>query len=366
MMRSIPWTHVLVTGFPGFLACRLVQEMAKSRPHARFSFLVLPSMVSVAHERLAAYGASFQSRADVVVGDISLPCMGLGSNAYGELAKSVDLIWHMAAIYDLAVSRDVAFRVNLTGTIQVLEFAQRALRLKRLNYVSTCYVSGKRTGDVLESELVCAQRFKNHYEETKFWAEVEVQRRMEQIPTAIFRPGIVVGDSRTGATDKYDGPYYIFGLLERLPMWAPITYIGRSNAYVNIVPIDFVVDALSYLGAQEEAHGKVYQIADPEPMRARDLLAMASKSLGRKHPVASVPQAFVRSLLTSSYVEGLVGVPRQALEYFTHDARYDTVQMERALLESSIRCPRLSSYLPTLLHYMEHHPRKSFLDRRRI
>ena len=87
----------------------------------------------------------------------------------------------------------------------MLEFCARCRQLDRLNYVSTAYVAGKRTGTVYEHELILGQQHKNHYESTKFQAEVWVRETMDKVPTTVYRPAIVVGDSQTGETASSTG-----------------------------------------------------------------------------------------------------------------------------------------------------------------
>ena len=174
-------------------------------------------------------------RCELLTGDISRTLLGLEPERYAELARTLAQVWHLAAIYDLAVPPDLAHRVNVVGTTNVLDLCEQCTGLQFMGYVSTCYVSGRRRGVILESELDCGQTFKNHYESTKFWAELEVQRRTK-VPSIIFRPGIVVGDSRTGITDKYDGPYFVLRLLQHLPAFLPVPNVGRGDAVVNIIP----------------------------------------------------------------------------------------------------------------------------------
>src|SRR5688500_7879259 len=148
-------------------------------------------------------------RIEVLPGDIGEPRLGLSDDEHQRLAGEVTLVFHLAAIYDLAVPLEIAQRVNVDGTGNVLDFCAAAKNLERLLYVSTAYVAGKRTGVVYEHELVMGQEFKNHYESTKFQAEVWVREMLDRVPTTIVRPGIVVGDSKTGETQKFDGPYFI-------------------------------------------------------------------------------------------------------------------------------------------------------------
>jgi thioester reductase-like protein len=364
-LASLP---ALFTGFPGFLCARLLLDLARIAPDAPRVLLVQPHMIALARTRIDSLARLAPSLAHVEIlpGDITDPQLGFDDATTQRLATSIRVVWHLAALYDLAVKPEIAYKVNVLGTMHVLDFCGKCSDLARFNYISTCYVSGNRTGTILESELDQEQGHKNHYEQTKFWAEVEVQRRMGSIPTAIFRPGIVVGDSVTGETDKYDGPYYVFRLLERLPSWLTLPHIGRGDALVNLVPIDFVSAAMSTLGTSSEHHGQTFHLADPNPMRARDILARALDYYGRPPARGMIPSAIVERAMRATALERALGVPRESIMYFNHDARYDTTNAQRALRPTPIRCPHLSSYMHILLDYMALHPDKPFLDGRRI
>ena len=362
--------HSLITGFPGFIAARVVRSLLELTPEThKLHFLVLPAMKHIASERLEALEREddrLVGRWEIVEGDITDPNLGFDQETYSRLTDTIGIVWHLAAIYDLAVAEQIAYKVNVSGTIHILDFCLACKNFARHNYISTCYVSGDRTGMIYERELDMRQGHKNHYEETKFWAEVEVQRRWEDIPTAIFRPGIVIGDSRTGETDKYDGPYYIFKLLHRLPSWLPLPNIGGGTSLVNLVPVDFVVEAMTHIGLAADAEQQVYQLADPNPMTAGDIQALALKLLDRPEPKGAIPSALVDNVMRSRNVEDLLGVPRESVVYFNHDARYDSTNTQRALRETSIRCPHLSSYLIHLIDYFLRNPDKDFLDNRRL
>lgn len=348
---------MLITGFPGFLSAHLIQALcAGGRPPERIQLLALPRMRAAAERALDDLPRQVRTRCCIVEGDITKPSLGLTPQALEDALES-DTIWHLAALYDLSVSQHAAYSVNVRGTVNVLDFCEQCPDLKRFNYVSTCYVSGDRTGTILESQLDESQGFKNHYEETKFWAEAEVQRRSEALDVVIFRPGIVVGHSVTGETAKYDGPYFLFKLLNQMPDWMPVPRID-SGEVVNLVPIDYAVDAMAYIAAQPTATGRVFQIADPRPMRAPDILALAADELGQKRSSRlTVPLKVLEGALGIAAVERASGMPQQALEYFAHGAVYDTSQTSRALADAPhIRCPHLSTYLGTLLEFMVAHP----------
>src|SRR5262245_16907282 len=200
---------VLFTGFPGFIGMRLLPRLMELAPGARFRCLVQSRFLDAAREGIAQIESAHpqaRGRIDVVTGDITVPGLGLAADEARALRGGLTAAHHLAAVYDLAVTRELGLKVNLDGTRNVLRFLSECPRLERLHYVSTCYVSGTATGIFRETDLDMGQSFKNHYEETKFLAEVEVARA--GLPVTIYRPSIVVGDSRTGETGKFDGPYF--------------------------------------------------------------------------------------------------------------------------------------------------------------
>ncbi|QDG52984.1 SDR family oxidoreductase [Persicimonas caeni] len=366
---KIVGSDVLLTGFPGFLGEHVLERLIELQPESTFYLLIQSQMRGLAErylDKLERENPHFEGRWELLEGDITDRFLGLDEERYHELTATVGVVWHLAAIYDLAVPEQIAYRVNVTGTIHVLDFCEACESLQRFNYISTCYVSGEREGKIYEDELDEGQGHKNHYESTKFWAEVEVQRRSKEIPTAIFRPGIVVGDSRTGETFKYDGPYYLMKLLRRLPDWMPMVNIGKGETVVNLVPIDFVADAMAFLGNKEGVEGQIFQLADPNPMRARDVVALTLDSMNKAPALATVPSSLLDVALSRQKVEELVGVPRESIVYFNHDARYDSSNTQRELKETAIRCPHLSTYMQTLVDYFLRNPEKEFLDKRRI
>ena len=170
-----------------------------------------------------------------VTGDITQPNLGLGSADSERVRAEVDEVYHLAAIYDLQVGEEAARRVNVLGTRKVIQFLRTFGAGKvRHNYVSTCYVAGSREGMIFETELDRGQSFKNHYESTKYLGpKCWLKRGKRDLETRIFRPSIVIGDSRTGETDKFDGPYPCFGAI--MMGWL-IVFPGSGQAPSNAVP----------------------------------------------------------------------------------------------------------------------------------
>ena len=195
---------VFFTGFPGFLGSELLPRILARDGQLRAACLVQAKYAALARRRVLETGDAhpgLAERIDILEGDIAR--LGLGLEGAAELRESVSEIYHLAAVYDLTVGRDLAMRVNVSGTRHMLDFARACPRLQRFQYISTCYVSGTHAGPFCEDDLECGQGFHNFYEETKYLAEVEVQKEMRGgLPATIYRPAVVVGDSRTGATPE--------------------------------------------------------------------------------------------------------------------------------------------------------------------
>src|SRR5687768_7155073 len=253
---------IFFTGFPGFLGSELLPRVL-SRTDDVALCLVQPKFRALAEERarqIEGAHPALANRIRLVEGDLT--------QALDHIpAEDIREVFHLAAVYDLTVPRDVGMRVNVTGTTRVLDLAERASRLERLHYVSTCYVSGRYPGVFTEDDLGNGREFNNFYEETKQLAEIEVRKRMSRIPATVYRPSVVVGDSATGATQKFDGPYFVMQWLMRQPRIAVLPVVGRPSRYrFNVVPRDFVIAAMSYLSGLKTNAGATYALADPHPL----------------------------------------------------------------------------------------------------
>lgn len=347
-------TH-LVTGFPGFIGRRLVAALLEREPEDSIIALVEPRMVGAARE--AALAIDGGPRVEVLPGDITEPLLALGEDRYARLAAEVDVVHHLAAVYDLAVPAAVAHRVNVEGTGNVVAFCDAAERLRRLNYVSTAYVSGDRTGVVYEHELDLGQGFKNHYEATKFQAEVWVRSAADRIPTTILRPAIVVGDSRTGETQKFDGPYYALRFIAATAARGmPVANIGRGATPFNVVPVDFIVDALVELGRSEAALGETVHLCDPEPLSSAAMFELLTDLYGAKRASYRVPPRLVTAALRFRPVRDFYGgTPAESIRYLNNPVRYDTRRAGELLAASGLRCPRFGEYAPAMVGFFREH-----------
>ena len=209
--------RVLITGFPKLLARRMALRL-----HAGGAHVTL--LVDEAHAPAARDFA--QGAMEVLVGDASAMHLGLSTSEYRELTSTVTDVLHAAEETTLSAPRDQMKRMNVSGTQAALELAVDAQKLRRFTHLSTVFVSGDRVGAIAEDELACGQAFRNAYEETKFEAELLVRRAMSQIPAAVLRPSIVVGDSKTGEIDRFEGPYALAILLVTSPVQVPVPLPG--------------------------------------------------------------------------------------------------------------------------------------------
>jgi thioester reductase-like protein len=346
--------RILITGFPGFIARRLVRRLIEADESVTVAALVEARMAGAAR---TAADAIAGDRIELVAGDIADRRLGLDDDTYSRLAGEVRVVFHLAAIYSLAVPLEIAQRVNVDGTGNVLDFCRACKDFDKLEYVSTAYVAGERTGVVYEHELVLGQSFKNHYESTKFQAEVWVRELAGEVPSTIYRPAIVVGDSQTGETQKFDGPYYILRTISRaVQTRTPIATFGKASAPFNVVPVDFVVDAMAALAGDDAARGETVHLVDPEPLSAAELTRILSREYAGREPRLRLPaKAVAESLRSKAVREMFEGAPRESIVYLNHPVRFDTRCADELLARHGMRCPRFDQYAPAIVRFFREH-----------
>ncbi|HUF03265.1 MAG TPA: SDR family oxidoreductase [Aridibacter sp.] len=349
---------IFVTGFPGFLAGRLVERLAA--PDVRFFLVVQEQFFDKALKDIAKISESSGAPAanfTVIRGDITEKNLGMTDADAEVVAREATDVFHLAAVYDLAVEKDLAYKVNVEGTKNVNDIVKRVENLRRYNYISTCYVAGKRDDRIYENELEHEEGFRNYYEETKYFAEFEVENLKDEVPVTIFRPSVVCGDSRTGETAKYDGIYYVIKFLLRFPEVFRLVNVGNKDVRLNLVPVDFVVEGMAALSSDERAVGKTVALADPDPMTTKDICDSIAESITNKRSVITPPAKMVETFLSSPLSPSLTGLPHSGVPYFFIPQTYDTAVMEDLLELHGVRCPSFHEYVRNLVAFVEKHPK---------
>ncbi|MDQ2975773.1 MAG: SDR family oxidoreductase [Acidobacteriota bacterium] len=348
---------VFLTGFPGFIASRLLRRLA--REGGRFLLLVQPSFAQRAEVELRKIAEETgKSLSDFVIlpGDITRPDLELSPTDLQTARSQSNVLFHLAAIYDLAVARDIGLRVNVEGTRNVNQFARSLTRLRHYHYVSTCYVAGRRTGRILETDLRHDAGFRNYYEETKYLAEIEVEALKSELPITIHRPAVVCGDSRTGETAKYDGIYYLIRYLLKWPSMLSNFNIGNSDVSLNLVPVDFVVEAMSALARDPRSVGKTVQLADPQPLTTLELFNEVARAIEGRGSRITLPAFVVQSSLMLPLAPRITDLPHYGVPYFFLKQTYDTTQALQLLEPHGISCRPFGSYVKIIVDYAARHP----------
>jgi thioester reductase-like protein len=349
---------VFITGFPGFIASRLLRRLA--REPLRFLLLVQPALAERAScevSEIAHEANRMPGDFALLEGDITKTNLGLPNSDLQKAIEDTTVIFHLAALYDLSVERDIAALVNLEGTRNVNQFARSIKRLNNYHYISTCYVAGKRKGSILETELRHDAGFRNYYEETKYLAEIEVDKLKSELPITIHRPAVVCGDSATGETAKYDGIYYLIHYLAKWPSALSLLNIGNKEVRLNLVPVDFVVESLARLIHEQEAVGKTLQLADPNPLTTEETFNAIARSIVGHGSRITVPARVVEATLMSPPSPAITGLPHYAVPYFFIRQLYDTSVSRPLLKKHALECPPFESYVKNIVEFALQHPR---------
>jgi NAD(P)-dependent dehydrogenase (short-subunit alcohol dehydrogenase family) len=355
-----------VTGATGFIGKRLVAKLLE-KPAATVYFLTRDK----SPERLEAlYGfwKTDGSRAIPVVGDLCQPSLGVGKADLKKLKGKVDHYFHLAAIYDLKASAAEQMAANVDGTRNAVALAQQ-IEAGCFHHVSSIAAAGLFEGIFREDMFEEAENLDHPYFGTKHESERIVRAECKR-PWRVYRPGVVVGDSRTGEAEKIDGPYYFFKLIQKirgmLPPWMPS--IGLEGGRINIVPVDFVVDALAYLSHQKNLDGRCFHLTDPHPMRVGDVLNVFARAghapaMGLRINAALlgfIPRGVRKSLMALTPVRRIrnavmkdLGLPEDIMQFVNYPTRFDCRETQKLLAGAGISVPPLESYAWKLWDYWE-------------
>jgi NAD(P)-dependent dehydrogenase (short-subunit alcohol dehydrogenase family) len=357
-----------VTGATGFIGKRLVKTLLDRRGSTVY-FLVRRESEHKVPELLKAWGVS-KTRAIAVIGDLCAKKLGVHADTLKSLKGKVDHVVHLAAVYDLGADEAAQVAVNIDGTRSAVDFA-KAVDAKHFHHVSSIAAAGLYEGVFREDMFDEAEGLDHPYFMTKHESE-KVVRKECKVPWTVYRPALVVGDSKTGEMDKIDGPYYFFKLIQRLrqllPPWMPS--IGLEGGRINIVPVDFVVSAIDHIMHQRRPAGQCFHLVDPQGYRVGDVLDTFSRAAHAPRMnlfvnaalLGFIPRGVKKSLMALAPVKRVyravmkdLGLPEDMFTFINYPTRFDRRETDKALAGSGISCPNLPDYAWRLWDYWERH-----------
>jgi thioester reductase-like protein len=345
----------LVTGATGFIGRFLVPELLKREGDVHV-------LVRKGSEgKLARFAEGWGPDADrvkPVTGDLGEPRLGVSRQWITAHKGEIDHVFHLAAIYDMTATDEQNERLNNGGTRHAVEVAN-ALEAGVLNHTSSVAAAGSYAGTFTEDMFDEGQALPSPYHRTKFESE-KIVREESDVPWRVYRPAIVVGHSQTGEMDKIDGPYYFFSLLKRssvLPEQLPLVVPNLGET--NVVPVDFVAQAMDHIAHQPGLDGQAFHLVSPEPMSAVEMINLFAKAGGAPRLKQVLPkQAYDLALKVPGVQSRLlpgVGIPAEVAEHTEFTAHFDSSQTQAALAGSGIAVPPLADYADVLWRYWEEH-----------
>ncbi|MDT9000305.1 SDR family oxidoreductase [Paucibacter sp. APW11] len=357
-----------VTGATGFIGKRLVKKLLARRGSTVY-FLLREESRDKLPDLLSYWGVS-KTRAIAVFGDLTAKKLGVSAEDIKALKGQIDHVYHLAAVYDLKADEESQIRANIDGTRSMVEFAQ-AIDAGHVHHVSSIAAAGLYEGVFREDMFDEAENLDHPYFSTKHESEKIVRKECKK-PWTVYRPAMVVGDSQTGEMDKIDGPYYFFKPIQRLrqilPPWMPS--IGLEGGRVNIVPVDFVVNALDHISHQVKGGGGCFHLVDPVGYRVGDVLDIFSKAAHAPKMnlfvnaalLGFIPKSVKKGLMALAPVRRIrnavmkdLGLPEDMFTFINYPTRFDCRDTTAALKGSGIACPNLNDYAWRLWDYWERH-----------
>ncbi len=364
--------HYFITGATGFIGKRLVKKLLERKGTTVYFLLRAESAAKVAdlHAYWGLTTAKAQTRAVAIHGDLTLPGLGVSATDVKLLKGKVDHFHHLAAVYDLGADEDSQVAVNIDGTRNAVELAQ-AIGAGHFHHVSSIAAAGLYEGVFREDMFDEAEGLDHPYFKTKHESE-KIVRKECRLPWTVYRPAMVVGDSTTGEMDKIDGPYYFFKLIQRmrqiLPPWMPS--VGLEGGRINIVPVDFVVNALAHISHQPGTAGRCFHLVDPVGYRVGDVLDIFSQAAHAPRMnlfvnaalLGFIPRGVKKGLMALAPVRRVrnavmqdLGLPDDILTFINYPTRFDRRDTDAMLKGSGVECPNLKDYAWKLWDYWERH-----------
>ncbi|CAN7505177.1 SDR family oxidoreductase [Acidovorax delafieldii] len=366
-----------VTGATGFIGKRLVKKLLE-RKGAVVHFLIRKESADKVADLRSFWGVG-PARAVPVFGDLTAKKLGVSAEDVKKLKGQIDHFYHLAAVYDLSADEETQVAVNIEGTRNTVDLA-KAIDAGHFHHVSSIAAAGLYEGVFREDMFEEAEGLDHPYFQTKHESE-KIVRQDCKVPWTVYRPAMVVGDSQTGEMDKIDGPYYFFKLIQRLrqllPPWMPT--VGLEGGRVNIVPVDFVVNALNVISHQKDITKKCYHLVDPVGYRVGDVLDIFSRAAHAPRMnlfvnaalLGFIPKSVKKSLMALAPVRRVrnavmkdLGLPEDMLTFVNYPTRFDCRETLAALKGSGVTCPNLKDYAWRLWDYWERNlDPELFIDR---
>lgn len=357
-----------VTGATGFIGKRLVKKLLERKGSVVYFLIRKESEAKVAG--LREYWGASAAKAIPVFGDLTSRKLGVAAEDIKKLKGQVDHFYHLAAVYDLGADEESQVAVNIEGTRNTVEFA-KAIDAGHFHHVSSIAAAGLYEGVFREDMFEEAENYEHPYFMTKHESEKIVRKEYKGAWT-VYRPAMVVGDSQTGEMDKIDGPYYFFKLIQRmrqlLPPWMPA--VGLEGGRVNIVPVDYVVNALDHISHKAGIEKKAFHLVDPVGYRVGDVLDIFSRAAHAPRMnlfinaalLGFIPKSVKKGMLAIAPVRRVrnaimkdLGLPEDILAFVNYPTRFDSRDAQAMLKGSGIECPNLKDYAWRLWDYWERH-----------
>ena len=366
MAANGPVMSYFVTGGTGFIGRRLVARLA-SRGETVY-LLVRPGSRE-RFDRLRADCGAAGGRLVAIEGDLESCWLGVPESQRLALKGNIRHFLHLGALYDLGAPATRLEQANVLGTRHALHLAHD-LEAGCFHLVSSIAAAGRYRGTFTESMFEQAADLTHPYFRTKHESEGLV-RGTCRIPWRIYRPGMVVGDSRSGEMDKVDGPYYFFRLIQLvrdvLPRWMPL--IGLEGGHINLVPVDFVVTALDHLAHLPGEDGACFHLVDRRDLRIGEVLNLFAEAAHAPTMSLRLEPGVLQGLAAGMGAGGAALLPaglrivRQALEdlrippsifdLLDHPTVFDPGRAGALLERAGIRVPPLEEYAWRLWDYWE-------------
>jgi thioester reductase-like protein len=355
-----------VTGATGFIGRFLVAELLENREGTIYCLVRAGSLdkLDALKERLGD-----DERIVPIVGDLGKTRLGVSDSDVEQLAGHIEHFFHLAAIYDLTADADTQRAANVEGTRHALQLAE-AVRAEHFHQASSIAAAGLYRGVFTEDMFDEAQDVEhNPYYLTKHESE-RVVRTEAKVPWRIYRPGAVVGHSKTGEIDKIDGPYYFFKVIQRIRGLTPSWFrgVGIEGGEINLVPVDYVAKAMDYIAHQPDLDGRTFHLTDPQPLTVGGLFKALTKAAKAPQPTVNFDARALDALPvrlgeTISRLPGArqvtdlvlaeLGIPRESFQYLTYPTHFDSTKTRAVLHGSGIEVPPFGSYAQTLWDYWE-------------